>query len=415
MSRCVLVLMLLTATSAMAQDTDAGVLAEADPGEAPVMADGGVDAGALPDDVSKRLDSVLAPQVVGEVLATAALGASDLEPIRPGSLSSLITAVQAFNKDGKLAPGVAVELTPWALGAAANVTYEDYVADSSWWKRNLLQSSISLATTSEGEGDEAVVRAAAGLRIRLWDDSDWRTNTDFVTCAKGIKVAIPEPPEPPEHRPGGSGEVIRSGPPAAEGESPIPDPGSGPGSEGIRPGPPASEAYLAAFDKCSEEHRPAWNAGQGAFGLVATMRAPGGNLELSEAERLEAVLGAAFGLGDSMQFIGSLRLSRTFPLKAVGDDPAQPARTLSGAGARLVYRADRFIVNLNTGLGVEHTHSEEHVKGLIGLLLQVKVAEDAWIESNVNADLVGGGAPGALTFGTSLKWTYDLTPKKLKN
>ena len=91
----------------------------------------------------------------------------------------------AFVRGGKLAPGAAVEVTPWDL-YFNGVTYREYVDNR--WMRTFVNLALSLATV--GGDDKAPVRSALAVRAVLWDNADWRLNDAAIACARAASWAV---------------------------------------------------------------------------------------------------------------------------------------------------------------------------------------------------------------------------------
>lgn len=333
----------------------------------------------------ERLNAAMQPGAVADVLATDLLGDEELKPVRPGSLTTLVSALRAFDAQGRLAPGVAVELTPWAF-VGTGINHQTYASDAFRGSRNLARSSLSLATLSAGEGEGGAVRGAAALRFRLWDEGDWRLNSAAIACAKQVHLAAGGAPAPPEDAPPGGGRdaVVRQ--------------------------PALPEERVKAVQKCFDDNLR-WNASQAALGLGAILVAPGGDLEQARAERLSAIASASWPVQDAMQLIATLRYSFDFAQAASAEAPAVARRHLVGGALRFVFKGDFYLLNLDFGLGGEDAGGQRSLKSLAGLLVQLRLAEGAWVESGIHAAVVGAGGPSALTYTTNVKWTYDLTPK----
>jgi hypothetical protein len=323
-------------------------------------------------DAGAELDAISTPGVLGEVLASQLMGVDDLEPIRPGTLGEVVSAIGAFSRSGVLVPGVAAELTPWALGLGLVTTHARYVEDGAL--RLLARSSLSLATASDPQADGGV-RGAVALRFRFRDDSDWRLNEEAIACARQAYGANPAPPSVPP-------------------------------SDGVVLLPEVSPETLRQVRRCSDDH-VRWNATQLAGGLALPVAVPAGDLTRTRADALQALLSAAVGVGQHLQLLGTARYAFHFSHAASALDPAIEDRHLGGLGGRVVLKLESFVANVNLAAGVERLPSSWAFRGLIGVALQLRLNDALWIGTAVNASIDGRGPPSALTFGSSLTWSQD--------
>ncbi len=327
----------------------------------------------------------LSANVIGEVLASELLSAQDLKPVLPGSIEAAVTSLKALDKNGKLAPGIAVELTPFSLYLGRSMTWNEYKSDP--WLRNWSRASLSVATASEGSGDNTVVRSAVALRFRLQDGTDWRLNTAAIDCARGVlepkKGDGPRLPEPPRDQP--------------------PD---GPNPPMVVSGPKLTKEQLGAIDKCLTDN-VRWNATQSAVGVGFSMRHPGGDISQTEAETVAGFLGASIGWTQYFNLVGSVRFTHQF---MVADAlRTAPASNLLGLGVRIVVKLDWLVLNVDGGLGREWADASQ-TKGLFGATAQVKVGADFWVQLGVNWHYDKLGGTGSIDSG--IKWSYSLSPKQ---
>lgn len=313
------------------------------------------------------------PNLVGEVLASEALGASDLKAVTPGSTQEAVTALRSFDKDGRLAPGVAVEVTPFALWLGRGLTFTDYVG--SFWMRTFARASLSLATQGEGSGDKTVVRSGLALRVRLADGSDWRLNGKAIDCALNATSTA--------------------------------DPGTAP-PDGMITTPKTPKEMNDKADACFTDHlRDAkWNGLQAAFGVVTTLRSPGGVFNSTAPETFGAYLGASVGVSSWLNVIGSARFTHQFAVNDVGLTTA--LSDVLGAGLRLTAKQDWLAFSLDGGLGKEwDIANASKVKALLGATMQIRAGDGLWVEfgGKYHSDRDG------VTIDSGLKWNYDLVPK----
>jgi hypothetical protein len=324
------------------------------------------------------LGDTLSAAVVPENWAGELLGDGDLEVARPGSVKDAASELRGLVKDGKLQPGVGVELTPWNLWVGRSMTFEQYRGRNGWERawRNLARSSLALATMAAGEGAAAPVRGAAALRLRLWDDSDWRLNDRAIECA--LKVIAPA------------------------------DPGSSPPTG--QPPPPPAEA-LAEQRRCLEDN-VRWNASQAALGVGAVVRAPGGVAEETALESIAAWLGFAGGpAGTRFLLLGGLRYAwHRHGFDAAGVEG--PGFQVAGASGRITFKEEAFLAELQAGVGARKQEGAElGAQALFSLTTSRRITGPLWLELGLSATLESGPTPGRLFALTNVKWGYSYGPR----
>lgn len=329
--------------------------------------------GSLPALADEALEAAT-PGLAPDSFAVQAIGASGLQVTRPGSLKAASSALGAFVRGGKLAPGLAVEVTPWDL-YFNGVTYGEYVSNP--WMRRFVNLALSLATV--GAGDTDPVRSAFAVRAVLWDDADWRLNDAAISCARAVL--------------GG----------------PLPVPDAPPGTT-VTVQPELSGEQQAKLKAC-RTNNTRWNASQAAFGAALTFSTPGGTLRETRPDGAAAWLSAAFPVGHSFQLLASTRYSfhKAQDASASGPVSAQPASQVGGLGARLMFYQQRVVVMLDAGLGAQRQSDEWTGRALIGLTAQVLLWGQTWGEAAGSQDLVfKSGADQRLTVTANLKWSYDV-------
>jgi hypothetical protein len=323
------------------------------------------------------LEQVTASSLVGDVLAMDLIGATDLAPVRPGSIKAALTALEAFSKDGKLVPGLAVELTPWSLWVGKGVTHEEYVDPRSVFARMLFGSSLSIATVSRGEDETASIESAAALRVRLWDGSDWRLNTGAIDCVRdALAGPLPGPVNPDD-----LDAMIVTASTATD--------------------------YSAMTKKCLEDN-VRWNASQGALGVGVVATSPGGSVEQTDPKNVQAFFALSFPLGESGQFTASTRYRHMFPLQETATSSAAAQSDMAALAATLSYRVDSFTVDVNGAFGAERALSKTSALGSVGLEVRMRVFAEVWVAGSATATFTGREAEsGEFVFSTSVKWDFD--------
>jgi hypothetical protein len=286
--------------------------------------------------------------------------------------------LRGFVKDGKLVPGSGIELTPWALGLGSRVTYGEYHRNAA--SRVFTRSSFSVATAPTG--DQAAVIGAAALRIRLWDNTDWRLNDEAIECARAVAQPPPAPDAPPE--------------------------------PGFIAAPPPSDDARKKTAKCLSENIR-WNASQGAIGIGATTASAGGQPERTGLDTVATWAGIGVGLGDDFQLLISPRYTfrKSVPASTSATDPTprRPKSHTAGISSRLTFRWDSGDVSLEGGLAFRRQSQTTDRITAVGLLLQRQLAPTAWVQLDFSAQL-DTGQPGQLLGLSGIKWNYDLRPER---
>jgi hypothetical protein len=330
---------------------------------------------AIAAPLAARADDGLAaatPGLAPDSFAVQALGAPDLQVTRPGSLKAASAAMGAFVRGGKLAPGAAVEVTPWDL-YFNGVTYQQYVSNP--WMRRFVNLALSLATV--GGGDTDPVRSSLAARMVLWDDADWRLNDAAIGCARRV---LGEPQQP----------------------------GDAPPDKTVVVQPELTGEQQTALRRCRLDHT-AWNASQAAFGAALTLATPGGVLQDTRPDGAAGWFSIAVPMGHSFQLLSSARYTFHKATPTALDVPGLPATHVGGVGARLTFYQGRFVAMLDTGVGAQRQGGDWSGRGLLGLTLQVLLWGQTWGELGGSQDFVlKPGADQRLTVTTNLKWNHDI-------
>ena len=110
------------------------------------------------------------------------LGLSGETATRPTTARQLVTSLESgVDKTGKLKGGIAIDSAPFQLTLGTDLTLDGYKRLNPAL-RSLLNTQLSLATTS-GAGDaDKVKRVGLGLNIPIYDAGDPRLDTELVHC-----------------------------------------------------------------------------------------------------------------------------------------------------------------------------------------------------------------------------------------
>jgi hypothetical protein len=343
--------------------------------------------GSTPDPVESEVADATTYAPVGDVLANAVLGNTDLQPIQPGSLKTLLTAVQAFDQNGALAPGVALEVTPWNFGVGHGLTLEQY--RGSYLVRTLKYFSASFATAKQGSvatattSQPSYVQSAAALRLRIWDDTDWRMNQELGRCALDAAQRYLD---------------SQGKPPAA----PPTDPG-------IVQTHDVSDTYKNELATCQTQHA-LWNAKQLAVGGAFVFDSPDGQLRGTGKDKGVAWGSIAGGPGIHWLFEGSVRYTYHFA-NALSAPSVTDSSQVLGTAFRITWAVNSTLtLRVNSGVGRAWHAGSSFWEIPIGLLSQLKIADGTWLEAGFTNTWQTSEQPGSIGFVTNFKWIYDITP-----
>ncbi len=345
--------------------------------------------GGSPNPAPSEVGDATTYSPVGDVLANSVLGNTDVQPIQPGSVKTLLTAVQAFDQNGALAPGVALELTPWNFGAGSRYTFEQYKGSA--LVRTLKYLSLSFATAKQAATtttssttttvQPSFVQSAAALRLRLWDDTDWRMNPDLVSCGLTGAQAYLKSLPPPDGAP-------PNGPPAIVTHD-------------------TSAAYKQALSDCLTHHPPAWNGKQLAVGGAFVFDSPDGQLRGTGKDKAIGWGSIAGGPGTDWLFEGSVRYTYHFA-NALSEAAMTPSSQVLGAALRITWAVSSTLtVRVNGGVGRAWQTGSSFWEIPVGLLSQLKIAPGTWLEAGFTNTWQTSDLPGSVGFVTNFKWIYD--------
>lgn len=331
------------------------------------------------EDASNNLiaDHVRA-QPVPQVMAFDLLDDRGLEVVQPGSVQAVINQGSALFAGGKLNGGVAMEVMPYALNLGSGLTLDQYNRD--FWARAISWSSFSVATQQIGSD----VRYASGWRVRLWDDTDWRYQTDVVK------------------------EALKPLTDATKALTPTV-------GRDLKPLPPAErvpiEASNATLIQTAQqearsllERKLKRNGSQGAFGIGYTGQATNADLNALVHDRLLVwgSLGSPLQGSDTLQWLVSPRLTHYFPTS-----PEYPGgQQVAGLGGRLSFINAFSRYGIDAGLGYGTGNG---ITGQLGLVSEVKPLGGQWLEVGLKLDFTGQ-AGSRIMWNIGLKQNQDTAP-----
>jgi hypothetical protein len=314
------------------------------------------------------------------------LDANSLNVVKPGSPKDLGTDLRALYAGGKIVPQIAVELSPYALAFGRRTSYDDYRRRG--YVPILHRISISVATTSVTDGAAQATLGSLGLRVRLYDRSDWRLDKGAVGCVMDA-VTLAKPPAQ-----AGTATVV-----------PVDD--------------EAGKREALKIKECFDQARKrtgSWNAPQLALGGALSSAFPGGKLQ-ADIRDLTAWIGWGHKLGGS----GLLVVAAKYLFADVrkSGDLKLPARHSGSLAAEVERRGDRFGILGSLGAGRRWSNDRDTMTwtgawvGQIGGGVQLRVSDATWIELRVSAQLVEDD-DGAFVSLANFKWNFDVQPVKGK-
>jgi hypothetical protein len=313
------------------------------------------------------------------------LDADGLNAVKPGSIKDVATDLRALYVGGKVVPQIAVELAPYVLLYGRRTSYDDYRRHR--YVSILHRLSISLATTSIGDGDAAATLAAVGVRVRLYDRSDWRLDREAVSCALDA-VELAKPPAKP-----GTGIVV------------VED----------APSPAEVKRIKTCFDK-AKKRNGSWNAEQLALGAALSSAFPAGKLAADVRD-----LTAWVAWGNKLGASGLLVVAAKYLFSDTRKDGEVriPARHSGSIAAEVERRTDRF--GLLGSLGVGRRWSDDALAmewvgqwvAQIGAGVQVRVSDGTWVELRASVQIADGDDDSFVSLA-NFKWNFDVRPVKPK-
>jgi len=148
---------------------------------------------------------------IPEIPAAFALGISVDTVAHPGTVRDAVAALTAhIGSDGEVKPGLAVEAAPF------RPLFEKYDVDewssSTQWMRIADSLRLSLATSTDPNapaGTTSPTLAAAGLRVAIIDQRDYRYNATFIKWVRTALAACG--PGPGQMKPGEGGAAYSTG------------------------------------------------------------------------------------------------------------------------------------------------------------------------------------------------------------
>jgi hypothetical protein len=311
---------------------------------------------------------------------------ASLDVVKPGATKDLATDLRALYAGGKVVPQVAIELSPYALAFGRRTTYDDYRRRA--YVPILHRLAVSIATTSTGEGDAQATIGAIGVRLRLFDRSDWRLDKAAVSCAMdAAKLA-----KPPSQA--GTSVIVVVDDEATKQEA---------------------QKVQACFDK-AKARRGTWNAAQLALGGALSSAFPGGKLQWDLRD-----LTAWIGWGNRLGRTGHLVVAGKYIFSDVrkDGDARLPAAHTGAVSVEVERRSDRFGLLGSVGAGLRWTDDAlamQWARAWVGLLageVQVRATGATWVALRISAQVVEDG-DGTFVSLANFKWNFDVKPSKAK-
>ena len=312
---------------------------------------------------------------LGTSLALELLGANDMKVIRPGSVGTLLSEARALVEDGRLTPGIGFEVSPFGLGIGGALTYEDLVSHP--WRYNLSRATMSVGSVAD-PARPGSVRSAVAVRLRLWDETDWRLSKAAIACHQQVVT----PPAPPDAPP----------------------------TDFVTPAPGLSEQQVEAIGRCLEKSRR-WNASQASVGAGLTALSLDGKVSSLGTDAVHLWFGIGFGIGGAFQFLASGRYVYQSQQEA-GMPPAVvvPSGHTGSAGASIAYKLSRLVLQGEAAAGWHRQQEDDSLKLAFTGVAQIEVGAGMWFELRYEYSRMND--VGAQSGGGNLRWSYDAAPAK---
>lgn len=317
------------------------------------------------------------------------LDATGLTAVKPGAAKDLATELRALYAGGKVVPQIAIELSPYALARGHRTTYDDYRRHA--YVRILHRISVSMATTSTGEGDAQATIGAVGLRVRLFDRSDWRLDDAAIACAAGA-AKLAKPPSQP-----GAQVVVPVDDEATKQEA---------------------KKVQACFDQ-AKARRGTWNAAQLALGGALSSAFPGGKLERDLRD-----LTGWIAWGNRLGPRGHLVLAGKYVFSDTrkDGDARLPARHTGALALEVERRSDRIGLLASGAAGLRWSDDAGAASaarwsrawvGQLGGEVSVRATGTTWLAFKASV-LIVDDDDGAFVSLANFKWNFDVRPPKAR-
>jgi hypothetical protein len=152
--------------------------------------------GSWADETKKPAVGRDADWLIPESPAFSVLNVTPQSVTRPGTPRELAVAIlNSLDANNNPQQGIALDMVPYMLAAGDELTIADYRGGR--LTRILSRSQVSLATTKGQNDADKAFRAAASVRVTLWDRGDPRLDTLLDKCFDAALSLPASPPPPP--------------------------------------------------------------------------------------------------------------------------------------------------------------------------------------------------------------------------
>jgi hypothetical protein len=295
---------------------------------------------------------------VPDIPALTAIDATGNKIDRPVSASGLAASLSnVIDSAGAVRSGVGIEVSPHGLGVDQTWTYYQYRHD--WWRRTLAQSAMSFGTSKTSATPTSMgtdMKAAIGVRVVLWDQSDPLLEASYPRC-----VAFAE--DTCRDRAADAPEV-------------------------------QAQCKKAAYDSCGLWVTVPWNAGGVFVAGAQTWDFADGNLKSLKAETTSAWAAASVPLLSWGQLTGGLAWEQGW--HATADKLSVAVRARAG-GTKYRFTAD------GTWFAVREMATAWASWAAGG---EIQLSNGAWLTISAGTDL-GGPTDEHVSLLSSIKWGYS--------
>jgi hypothetical protein len=151
--------------------------------------------GCWADESAKSVVGRDADWLIPESPAFSVLNVTPQSVTRPSSPRELVVGIlNSLDANGNPQQGIALDTAPYMLMAGDGITIASYRDDR--LIRILSRSQLSLATTKGQNDADKAFRAAASIRVTLWDKGDPRLDKQLDSCFE-LALRLPDKPPPP--------------------------------------------------------------------------------------------------------------------------------------------------------------------------------------------------------------------------
>lgn len=352
-----------------------------------------VSLGCLADESAKPVVGRDADWLIPESPAFSVLNVTPQSVTRPGSPRELAMGIlNSLDANGNPQQGIALDMAPYMLVAGDEITIAHYRDDR--LTRILSRSQLSLATTKgQNEADQAF-RAAASLRVTLWDKGDPRLDKQLDSCFEAA-LSLPDQPPPPPPGMAEDPEILR----LMEQQR----------TDAMKP--------LAASCRQASRKRN-WNRSAWDIAAAKVWINPEGSASGLSDGGVSVWSSLAYGfeeqqvLRDSAQLIGIVKITNGEQVPDSATPAVFYAQDSSFIGARFRFGGERRVFNiegLRIKTSVPGASDDHYMRYTLGG--DIKINEDVWLNVSFGQNSGQTGSTDAGFVKAGLQWGLSRDPQ----